>query len=291
MNQRINLLKRYLLAFFGLIVIYTFFNWLIFVELELFTLHENIRNIALPILFSVILVWFVLKLKLKKFSLKTDQRSDPKMLFFLPFVLAIYIPTWLAQDFMETAMGKLTVLDSIAQIKTNPLTKYYKLRNKYFYNGQGDPCYFFDTYTSGKYNRNFNMELDVAVPMYANYKSFWKGEPIAWLGYRYQKSISNRLDPMDKRAEMKRFEAAALNEFMGQDIFDYVYLEQISTPGIKSAILKSGYQINGPILKAINEPFEERNDNHLFLLLIVSAIGFVVILLIIFMARIDEEQL
>lgn len=291
MNQRINLLKRYLLAFFGLIVIYTFFNWLIFVELELFTLHENIRNIALPILFSVILVWFVLKLKLKKFSLKTDQRSDPKMLFFLPFVLAIYIPTWLAQDFMETAMGKLTVLDSIAQIKNKPLTKYYKLRNKYFYNGQGDPCYFFDTYTSGKYNSNFNMELDVAVPMYANYKSFWKGEPIAWLGYRYQKSISNRLDPMDKRAEMKRFEAAALNEFMGQDIFDYVYLEQISTPGIKSAILKSGYQINEPILKAINKPFEERNDNHLFWLLIVSAIGFVVILIIIFMARIDEEQL
>lgn len=291
MNQRINLLKRYLLAFFGLIVIYTFFNWLIFVELELFTLHENIRNIALPILFSVILVWFVLKLKLKKFSLKTDQRSDPKMLFFLPFVLAIYIPTWLAQDFMETAMGKLTVLDSIAQIKNKPLTKYYKLRNKYFYNGQGDPCYFFDTYTSGKYNSNFNMELDVAVPMYANYKSFWKGEPIAWLGYRYQKSISNRLDPMDKRAEMKRFEAAALNEFLGQDIFDYVYLEQISTPGIKSAILKSGYQINEPILKAINKPFEERNDNHLFWLLIVSAIGFVVILIIIFMARIDEEQL
>lgn len=291
MNQRINLLKRYLLAFFGLIVIYTFFNWLIFVELELFTLHENIRNIALPILFSVILVWFVLKLKLKKFSLKTDQRSDPKMLFFLPFVLAIYIPTWLAQDFMETAMGKLTVLDSIAQIKNKPLTKYYKLRNKYFYNGQGDPCYFFDTYTSGKYNSNFNMELDVAVPMYANYKSFWKGEPIAWLGYRYQKSISNRLDPMDKRAEMKRFEAAALNEFLGQDIFDSVYLEQISTPGIKSAILKSGYQINEPILKAINKPFEERNDNHLFWLLIVSAIGFVVILIIIFMARIDEEQL
>ena len=81
-------------------------------------------------------------------------------------VLAIAAPTIIAQKYLETATGKLTHLENIAQIDKQENTKYYTLKN--FFIDKSNIGVHSSFNVSGKYNDNFSMHLYVVLPILQN---------------------------------------------------------------------------------------------------------------------------
>ena len=108
---------------------YTFLNWLILIDLQLFQFKEMIVNMIVPLFLPWIpvLFWYRRRIKLLKFD--TSGNRDPHFFYQFIAVLAIAIPTIIAQEYMVTATGKLTELDNISQIDKLEMTKFYKLKD------------------------------------------------------------------------------------------------------------------------------------------------------------------
>jgi len=142
---------------------YTFLNWIILIDLQLFQFKEMIVNIFVPLFLPWIpvLFWYRRRIKLLKFD--TSGNRDPHFFYQLIAVLAIAIPTIIAQGYLETATGKLTELDNISQIDKHIPTKYYSLKN-YSIDKKDIETYTSSTVT-GKNDQYLDIHISIACPV------------------------------------------------------------------------------------------------------------------------------
>ena len=142
---------------------YTFLNWLIIKHLQLFQFKEMIVNIFVPFILPWIpvLFWYRKRIKLLKFN--TSKNRDPHFIYLFIAVLAIAIPTIIAQEDMETATGKLTELDNISQIDKHIPTKYYSLKN-YSIDKKDNETYL-TTYVTGKHDESLAIHIYYTCPV------------------------------------------------------------------------------------------------------------------------------
>ncbi|MEO3408280.1 hypothetical protein AAFN85_30475 [Mucilaginibacter sp. CAU 1740] len=78
--------------------------------------------------------------------------------------LVVVFPLALSQQYMATATGKLTKLDSMSQVHYVPSTKYYTVKK--YYPSKGLVHIKMHFYVSGKNNADFNMDAYTAVPVF-----------------------------------------------------------------------------------------------------------------------------
>jgi rhomboid protease GluP len=144
----------------GFVSIYTFLDWLLIIHFEM-PVNEELVHFWLPfgLPWVPILIW--LRPRIKLLSLK-DKKGNLPFLYQFIAALAIVAPTVIAQDYVVTATGKLTVLQDINQI-SNPLTKYYVLKRHYI--DKRHVAATERTLTSGKNNEYLNFYFDVACPI------------------------------------------------------------------------------------------------------------------------------
>lgn len=150
----------FLIVALSFIFIYTFLNWLFVIRLET-PLSEDMVDFWLP--FSLpwipILIW--LRPRIKLLILK-DKKGNLPFLYQFIAAGAIIAPTIIAQEYLTTAAGKLTVSQNIDKI-TAPLTKYYELK-QYFIDKQHIAVYQ-RTAVSGRSNEDLSFYIDVACPI------------------------------------------------------------------------------------------------------------------------------
>lgn len=168
MNQFAAKLKLIYLPFIfiaaGIIIIYTFLNWLVLIKLNLFKIDDGIINFFIPFFLPWIplLIWMRPRIKLLK--LKVVGRRDPIMgLLFLNW-LTIGIPLVIAQEYIITVTGKMTHLDYISQILHEPPTKYYTVKKIYFNKNMVHVRSVYNI--SGKHKEYFDMTIYAAVPAF-----------------------------------------------------------------------------------------------------------------------------
>ena len=281
----------FLLIAAGFILTYSFLHWLLIIKGGL-SIKEDLVKFWLPFGLPVIpiLIWLNPKMKLLQF--KKDNGS-----FGIQFlaVLAIALPTIIAQEYLITATGKLTSLDHISNIEKVEKTKYYTLRDCYI-DKQNISVQNTATVT-GKNNTDFNILIYIALPILNDEQAVSTGECSYWLGKKYSKTISNHKSDDEKNAIFKTFADKCQQEFDTTNFKQFQYLEVLGNTEdhdeFNNAINKSKLlKYKNPIVfKAIMEPYENKNGSSRGWTFGSLAIGGFIWFIILLFLKFDEEKL
>ena len=292
LSDKIKLIfKPFLLIAICFIATYTFLHWALFIKAGI-PLKEEIVKFWLPfgLPFIPVLIW--LRPRIKLLSFKNENASFGYQ--FLA-VMAIAIPTIIAQEYLITATGKLTTVDNISQIDKAEKTKYYSLKN--FYIDKQHIAVRNTATVTGKHNTEFNMLIYVALPIFQNITDTSKTESKYWLGKKYNEQISNSLSDQEKDAKFKIFAEQKQKEFEETDFKNFKYLEVIGNTEdhdeFNKAIEKSE-TITGKeqvVFEAQNEPFENRNGKKLEWTFGSLAIGLLAYFIFLLFPKFQEKQL
>lgn len=268
----------FLLILLGIGLVYTFLNWLLIIKLELFSLKENVVNLWLPMALSwaPILIWLRPRIKLLRFE--TDKGL---FAFYLFTWMAIMAPTLIAQEYLQTATGKLTALENISQFDKKTSTRYYTIQ-QYFID-KAHMRVRFNTTTSGRYNNNLNFTLYVAVPILDSEADTSKGNPVYWLCKIYSKTISNNLSGQKKTERYKEFMEKAQLEIDTTNFARFTYLEKTGNSELhdqfNETIRNSDFAVDHDVIAFTAESgaYTNRGDKKLWAILIATVIGCIVV--------------
>jgi len=146
------------------IIVYTFLNWLLVINLHVIKMEDDTINLIIPVvlLWVPLLIWVRPLIKLLK--LKTSGRNDPVFAMLILLWVVVGVPLVISQEYMDTATGKLTRLTALSEIIRFPETKYY-IAKRYYVNKR---LVHVKTYfsVSGKGNNNFDMNIYASVPVF-----------------------------------------------------------------------------------------------------------------------------
>ena len=200
----------FLLTAIALCGFYTFLNWLLIINLRLFSVKEIIVNFGIPFGLPWIPILLYLRPRLKLLNLRTKKGSWKDSYTFILWI-ALAVPTIIAQSYIEKASGKLTLLDNVNLITKQEQTKYYTLKNFYIDKSNIGVHSSFDA--SGKNNEHFNMHLYVVLPILGSEADTSNSSCLAWLGVEYSEQISNRLDEKEKEDKYQKFATESQTNF------------------------------------------------------------------------------
>jgi len=294
MKDKINLLfKPFILTLIGLTVGYTFLHWILFIQLDLFQLKEIITNFGIPIVLTGLAAWFLLRPRFKILNLEAKRGSWRDFYSFIMWI-ALTIPVIIAQEYVVSATGKLTELNSINEISKHGLTKYYSLKNYYIDKNAIGVHSAFDV--SGKHNESFNMHIYTTLPIFEKVSDTNNVEPAAWLGIEYRETINNRLEQNEKEEKYQAFANESQKDFDSKNVSEFVYLDRLSHSDKREGFIESikankKYKSNDIVLEAVNEPFDARNGNKLAWIFGSSLIASIIWLIMLLIPKIDEQHL
>jgi len=295
MKDKLNIIfKPFLLTLVGLTVGYTLLHWALFIKLNLFSLKEGITNFIIPLVLTALAAWFFLRPKLKILNLKGNSRGNLPAFYTFVAWIVLTIPLIIAQEYIVTWTGKLTALNSIKEINNYAPTKYYTFKTYYIDKQIIGVHPDFDV--SGKNNENFNMHIYVALPVFENENDTLTNEPLGWLGIKYNKRISNRLEADEKETEYKAFTNECQSDFENKNVSSFTYFDRIGNSEDKDEYTEAVkqnpvYISNKTIFVGVNEPFEARNGKKLQWIFGTALIGSLIWLIMLMFPKIDQDQL
>ncbi|RYE25386.1 MAG: rhomboid family intramembrane serine protease [Sphingobacteriaceae bacterium] len=155
----------FLILALGFITIYTGLNWLLLIRFKVISLNEDLINFWLPFCLPYLPLYIWLWPRIKLLLLK-DKKGNLPFLYLLIASFAIAAPTIFLQEYLLTATGRLTTLQSINEIGEKPLTKYYALKTHVI--DKNRFAVYRKTETSGRYNETLIFHIYVACPIIAN---------------------------------------------------------------------------------------------------------------------------
>lgn len=274
------------------ISLYTLMNWLLFIQLDLFSVREVIRSFGLPLLFLIIPVLKWLK---PRINLLAFENKDRPFIYLILAVAAIIAPTIIVQEYIKTATGKLTELEGINSISTLRKTKYYTVKN--YYASKKNIGWYVTSEVTGSRDENLRLSLYIVLPVYESIAEAKKENPPAWLGMTYTDNIKNALSYPEKERRFDDFLDRSQNDFDSKDVQGFVYLDRIGSSdnlnGYKKALEKSAKfnADNDIVLVPVHTPFEARNGNKFEWIFLSYAIGSIIWLLMISYPKINEGAL
>lgn len=276
-------------AFYGM---YSLLHWLLLIKLQLFTINEFYVEFVSPaVLLSIpILLYFRPKLKLLK--LKTKNGSLIEFYTFLLFLI-LFTPFFILQIYLKEATGKLTQLRDINEISKFEPSKYYKISRHYVHKSNIGTHISFDV--SGKRSKKLNMHIYVAMPIFAAENDTLNSVCLAWLGKKYQKTISSRLSAVEKEWAYQTFSKESQNSFNAHNFDDFIFLDRVGanddTDGFSKAIKNNpNYRSEKTtVFVALNIPFEDRLGTTLLWIFASFGIGAIIWFIMISIPGINME--
>ena len=163
---------------------YALLNWLLFIKLDLFSVRDIIKHWSLPLslLWMPILFWLRPRINLLKF-----KRENSGFYYQAVAFGAFGLSTFLAQEYLSTATGKLTQLASINSIDKQQKTKFYTVKD-YFVSKRD-----FGAHTSaevtGRRNQNLHLRLFITLPLYESSADAAHQVCPAWIELNIEKQL------------------------------------------------------------------------------------------------------
>ena len=153
----------YVFLSIGLILAYTFLNWLLFINLQLFQITEESRNLWIPLILAILVlfIWYRPIVKLLRFK---DKNRDPATGITLLAAFSVIAPMLITQAWLSTASGKLSNLNSVSEIGHAKQTRYYRFKD-YEIDNQRNWDYSLRT-VSGKNNQYLDFSLYIVCAIY-----------------------------------------------------------------------------------------------------------------------------
>lgn len=206
-RKQTELFYPFLKCYGGLLLGYTLLHWCCIETYDMLTVNETVMVFLLPAILAIALIALVLRpgVNLLYFRKRGGAFSHYVLLFF-----CLVIPTLVVQQYLETATGKLTVLETINQYESKPKTKYYQVKQYYLATAlAGEKM---TEYTSGKRQTRLNFDAFFAQPIYVTAKDTLSHSNHYWLCTYYHKSIS-----ANEPEEQRMYDRAKFNQYIATD--------------------------------------------------------------------------
>jgi hypothetical protein len=285
----------FLLLSLGFIAIYTFLHWSLILKLQLFEIDEDLINYLIP--FIVVWIPFVVifKKRIKLLNLRwSKQGLDPLRISIA--ALATLIATSFAQDYIRTAAGELSQLNSIEQIDKAHLTKYYQFDKIYLVKKWREIYWFSDV--EGKRMEDLDFDGYFVTPILSCPADTNKAYFSTWYAIKYHKRINNRLLKPEKDKEWQEFKTHSIEEFEHADLYKLIYFERLGVNLDQKRFLETiqfrndyDRSFTPIILKPVDEAFELRNNDNLQAIIIFYGILAFAMLLMILIPSFNEVEL
>ena len=253
----------------GFLVGYSALHWLLLANLEWVPLSDDLRDFWLPISLSwlPVLLWLRHRIRL----LKWGTRDDPFLGCVGAWIL-ISVPTMIAQQYVETAAGKITRMEQISQIDARPPTRFYAVHDAIV--DKAHAHRWTHTSTSGRYSENWDMSVYYVMPLLDSRGAISLAKRSVWLGTRYRHQISNRLSPEEKHVQLDSFVQRSAQAFAKDDFKGISYFSVAGNNGDTKRFV-SAINLGGApksrdeivILESHYEAFEARGGHKLTWLL------------------------
>jgi hypothetical protein len=261
----------------GFTIIYSFFHWVLVLEMHWVSLREDIAKIVLPLALSWVPVLIWIRPNIKRLQLKVKKGN------WLSFYLLI---SWycvaglaiIAQDYLTTATGKLTKLESVKEIYDHPASKYYSIQHHYIDKNFAEICKASTVTGKGKLR---NLDIYVSCPLYDKnetpviappvsvYSSVKENRPLvkdkkvtrigvlpdtlitiktmpatrAWVCLHYSTQISNNVNDAFIKKQWELFYETSMKELKNTDLNQFTYLDVIGNNRLREKY-KMTCQIN-----------------------------------------------
>lgn len=125
---------------------------------------EEILGFWVPMALPWIPVLIWLRPGIKLLKMKRDGRRSPDLGIMFIVAFCMTIPMMEISTYLEEYCGNLTQLDRISDINIRAATEYY--RTDSFYIDKEHAGVYYSSYTSGRFNSRFNLEIHIVSPMY-----------------------------------------------------------------------------------------------------------------------------
>ncbi len=251
----------FLILSVGYLVGYTFLNWLIIYNLQLFEPKEELVNIWVPMGLSGLLVILFMRSRIKALKIGEKAREFWGFIFWL----LLTAPVIFGQFYVETKSGKLTEVNIPSEIETIKDSKYYSI-NEY-----ADLKQFGGLWTTrvsaNKHGTEIRITCHFACPVID--KSIENPNTLkefnSWLGVTFSETFGNRAFDEDGQKEL-------INDFIQESIkkyekhiFNTSFLVKVPNSDEKDAFLEAVNRTKLPydssklkILKAEKGTYESR---------------------------------
>lgn len=293
----------FLLIAVGFILAYSLLNGWLTITTATIPLKEKWTDLWVPLGLPFILLAIWLLPGIRLLNLKSRRANNLPLLYLIIAGFAIGVPAILLQSYLRTAMGKLTPLQSINQIRENKLTKYYTAEN--FYIDTSRATFKYTATVTGKTGALLNWAAYIACPMFDRQpEADSPGTaahlvPQAWACIMYKKQISNRLEKWEENEEWNTFVLNSRNNLHRKNFNRLVYLERIGNTddrdNYEKGIINNRFitTIPGPLL--LLEPkftaFEARNGHKLAWVFGAFGIGALVWLIMLAIPKLKQSAL
>ena len=274
------------------VIIYTFLHWLLFIHFQIFPLKETVLNLFIPIVLCPLIVFTILR-KQTGFIITNSTKQDPRFFFRMVVFTSMIIPMCLAQSYMITATGKLTLLSDISHITDSTPTKYYSLA-KFYLNKIGRHTYSVRSY-SGKGRTTLNFDIYVVLPILKD-SNVARYDGVSWLAMKFHDEISNSATNDEKEEKYRQFAEDCRIKIDQGNIDEFAYLNNEGNNNdhdrYNDAIeLGNIYSSkNTFVLSPVTTPFEERNGQKLLGVFSSFAICNVIMLLILSLLKVNITE-
>ena len=267
----------------------TLFNWLIVIRYHLL-IDEIIPSFFIPLLLSLVAVFICLRSRINLFPKNLRNfRDDARYGFFILMWVGIAIPTSITQYWLNIYTGKLTPMESVAEINSSEPTKYYTL--KHYYIDTANSGFDFSAYRADK-GSTLRYNVDIAIPISVTNNDNKRYS--CWLGINYKETEDKDL-PDEKKDSIWRVFVADSKQKLIRENFGFTYLERLYTGPEKIMITKVAKKSpvydeygNTVIFKAEYEPFQSRMGYY-FPWIFIS-FGMVLLILLFALALVDFDS-
>jgi len=283
----------FLLATVLFVLVYSFLDWLFLLQLGV-PLNEELVHYWLPLLLPWIVIFLWLGPGLKVLAIK-DKEDKLPFLYRLVLGFAIAVPTIIAQEYISTATGSLTALNTVNQIDSKQHSRYYTF-DRYFVDKTR--CLFYQkAVTSGRSNETLIFYTYCACPILKDggVNGAFASPPAAWLCFKFSKSVSNNKSEVAKDEDYKQFQSDWADEFKLKDVSSFTYFDRIghndNRLGYLKAVEQDKYAGAHPvILEGSTRPFNDRNGKSLMWVFLSFGIGAAVWFLMIIIPRLKIDE-
>lgn len=199
------------------ILFYNLFRWTFDIKLGILHLKEDIVNFWMPFILPWIPVLIWLRRRIRILNLG-NSRNNGYFIYQGVMVLAMVVPIFLSQKYIETAPFKLIEVNDINEIKEYKKEKFFKI-NSFDIEKKSNLSYG-TSRSSGKNNEDLNFYLYIL--------SSFKNSNNIWYGVQYSDKQSNFKSDEIKNSEYRSFITQSESNFENYDFQNVSYFEKLS---------------------------------------------------------------
>ncbi len=254
----------FLRCFGGLLFGYTLVHWYCLKSYDMLTVNEMVMIFLWPAVLAMVLLGVVLR---PGISLLLFSRRNTAACYYMVTFFCLVIPILLVQQYLETATGKLTVLETINQYERLPKTKYYQVKHYHLAPSLAEEIT--RQYSSGRSGSQLNFEAYFTQPIFPNVKDTLSNSAHFWLCSYYEQHISANITQEQRLKYLAKFNRYVATDYPTTPFHTATYWERIGitsrTGYYENAVAKSPRYREGAciLFKPHYDDFSNRNGNKL----------------------------